>query len=434
MKSQIVVSLASAPLMLVPCGQATPALAEPPGTASPPGQTLAAPTPGPVVTLAATTYGQEVVVDRHGVATAVWAKTWRGPVMASRRSAGGTWSKAVVIGRGSLPQAGVDAAGTVTVVFQTNRKGWTRGLSAVRRPAGGRWSTPVRLSKDKVDKHSEDLGVDQVDLAVAPTGHVVVAWQWGSEEDSVPYRIEVDRRPAAGAWTGLVRLTTKDGSHRPRVGVDDAGRATLIYGHASALAARRFVPGSGWTGPRTLPGTRQVTDHDVVVAPGGDSTLVLGRYRSGQSQVVATSRPWDGPWEALQRLSPDAEWTDPIGVTVDDAGAVTAGWESPTGIAVVRRVAGAWGAPFTVTGPGIDLEKGLAAEPGGAVLVWWSNDRLGVRGRLRSGTGDWTDRFTMWPRPAGASLGGPGAALGPTAVISWILRNGTFRVRPVTLG
>lgn len=104
-----------------------------PVTAAPP-----APIGGPLTTLS--TDGQEpaVLVDRAGTTTVVWATDWcRGPIYAARRLEGAEWGTSVQIGRGTAPQIAADAAGNVTVIFETNPAGRTTGISAARLPAGG---------------------------------------------------------------------------------------------------------------------------------------------------------------------------------------------------------------------------------------------------------------------------------------------------------
>lgn len=387
---------------------ATPLLAGPPGVAArAPAPTGAELPPGPVTVLTHDCHGGMIaVVDREGTATAVWATdSRRGPIMAARRAAGEPWGGPVRIGVGTGPMAVVDAAGTVTVVFETNRRNVTSGLSAVRRAPGHPWSQPVHLTMDRpaarydADGGEGPYGAHRTDLTVNAAGDVIAVWQWGSFDRNKPFRVEAARRPAGGRWVSPTPLTRRNWSDNPVVGVDAAGRATVVYEHARDLMSRRFAPGSGWASAVRIRSADPVVGKDLVMTPDGTTVLAMDDYLgSDHARAAVVERPPTGPWGETLVLSPAASHVSQVTVAVDGNGTPVVGWELYTGrMSVVRRPAGHWSAPISITGPARNEGQQLAVNAAGDLAVTWTNEALGTRARLRDRTGHWTSAFTTWP-------------------------------------
>lgn len=402
----------------------------------------AVPVPGPVVTLSTDGLGPTTVVDGRGNATAVWSTDWwQGPVLAARRPAGGSWSTPVTIGRGTDPLVGVDSAGTVTVVFATNRPGLTTGLAAVRHSPGRPWTRPVRLSRER-PAHAYDgddegtFGAHRTDLAVSPAGDVVVAWQWGSYDRDKPFRIEVARRPHGRPWSPLVPLTTRDWSSDPEIGIDRGGRASLVYQHRGSLVSRWFAPGVGWAAAVRLVPSEAVLDYDVAVAPAGNTTVMLHDYRNHRARVTVLRRPPAGPWSKPHRVSPRGVYCFWAGIVVDGPSSVTVVWKRRSGrVDQIRWSGGRWSSPAVVASDIDYYEPALAANRSGDVVVWWETPGRSIRARVRDGTGAWTPRFTLWPGPATGYYDGVQAALYPNGdLLSAVQRGHAVRVRRVSVG
>lgn len=363
------------------------------------------PTAGPVTTLSSQGYAPVTVVDGEGTATVVWAAHyWRGPIRAARRPAGEGWSAPVTIGRGTNPVIGIDAAGVVTVLFSTNRRGFTTGLSAVRREPGRPWGRPKHLTNDRpAERYGPNgdegiFGAHRADLAVSPGGDVVAVWQWGSDHRHRPYRIEAARRPDGGRWSEPRALTRRDWSSDPEIGVDQTGRATLVYHQDGSLVSRRLIPGDGWSGRVRLRGDAAVVDSDLVVTPDGDTTLMLHVYGRQDGALAVMQRPPTGPWTGTRQLSPDGVVNIAGAVAAHGNGSVTVAWIRTTGrVDAVTWTDGTWLPPFQVTGAAQNRAPQLAGSSTGDLVVWWQNESLGIRARVRDAAGSWTSRFGMWP-------------------------------------
>lgn len=398
------------------------------------------PVPGPVTTLSNRGYGPVAVVDSEGTATAVWATHyWRGAIKASRRPEGGSWSTPVTIGRvGTSPLIGIDAAGVVTVLFSTNPRGRTTGLSAVRREPGRPWGTPKHLTNDRraeryfADGDEGTFGAHRAELAVSPGGDVIAVWQWGSDHRHHPYRIEVARRPAGGLWSEPRGITRRNWSSDPMLGIDRAGRATLVYHHDRSLVSRRLVPGDGWSGPLRLRGDTALIGSDLVVTPDGDTTLMLNVLNDDVASISVMQRPLAGPWTGTLRVSPEGVCCFSSAVAADDTDTVSVAWTRPNGrVDVVRWAAGTWSPMEQVTDPSRNDPPQLATNASGDLVVWWTNNHLGVRARVRDSAGTWSPRFGLWPNRDFSYSSTPAALYPEGDVLGLVEHRARIRVRRV---
>ena len=125
-------------------------------------------------------HGRSAVFARHLPAGGDW-----GPQQMISPADAGAWSASVVM----------DRAGVATAT-------WSRtfmSVDAVRRPAAGPWETPIRLAGPDPDN-------DAAQLAVGPSGEVLVSWQ--RYDDGI---FAVDR-PAGGAWSAPYRVSPPNGA------------------------------------------------------------------------------------------------------------------------------------------------------------------------------------------------------------------------------
>ena len=395
---------------------------------------------GPAKTLAGNPRGESMVVDARNTITIVWATTSSGSIVALRHRAGGGWGEPEVIGRGYEPQVEADSRGNVTVVWLTQRDGVTDGVAAARRPSGGHWSDPVQLSRDlSVPGYTpggeSPYGAAVVDLAVNPTGAVVAAWSWGSDDRGVPWRIQSARRPAGGSWGEPVDVTPASGAKDPQLGIAADGAATLVYGwqrfgHPRVLKARQLRAGDGWS------------EASVVAVEGSGETLTVDRagnslvvFTPDFNQVEATYRPARGKWRAARTLSPD-------GVTISDFSSAVNG----RGMAVVvlgrgngrvdlvkRPSHGSWSAPVRVARPGTTVYDVLAALNGaGDTFVGWGGTAL--YGTYRPQGGTWSRRFAISPDAGADVLEATFAEVAPNGdvVVMWEQEARPLKVRLLT--
>lgn len=359
---------------------------------------------GPVTVLADNPQGESLVVDAHNHTTAVWA-TSSAPrsIVARRRAADGSWSKAVVIGRGYAPQADADARGNVTIVWLNQRRGFTDGVSAARRPAGGHWSDPVRLSHDRnVSGYPHDgegvYGAAEVDLAVSRNGAVAVSWAWGSDDRSVPWRIQATYRPPDASWERLRNVTPASGAKAPKIAIDATGTAVLAYGrqlfgHPQVLKVRRRILGMGWTKPVTV--AAEGYGHSIAVDRTGNAVVV---FTPNFNRVKAVYRRADGRWGAARAISPAGVTVNDFALSMNGVGAsvIALGRGNGRVDLVSRPPDGPWSQPVRVALPGPTVYDVVVAlnESGDTFLGWGG---YALYGKYRPHGGDWSRRFTVSP-------------------------------------
>jgi hypothetical protein len=364
---------------------------------------------GPVKTLASNPRGQSIAVDTHSTTTVVWAtSSFPSQIVALRRTIGAGWGDPEVIGRGYAPQVEVDARGDVTVVWITQRPGYTDGVASARRPSGGQWSDPARLSRDVAvpgypDNGESPYGAAEVDLAVSPSGTAVVAWEWGSDDRDKPWRIQSVVRPSGGLWGQVVDVTPPSGAKDPQLGIGATNSVTLVYGHQRfghprVLKTRQRLA-RGWTDASVI--APESSTETLMVDAVGNALVV---FTPASSQVRAIRRDTDGRWRTARTLSPE-------GVSIGDFAAamnrqgdamVVLGRDNGQVDVIQRPRRGQWSAPVRAARPGTTVYDVLAAlNRSGDLFVGWGGHAL--YGKYQPAAGSWSERFTLSP-DAGAEV------------------------------
>jgi hypothetical protein len=289
---------------------------------------------------------------------------------------------------------GIAANGDVTAAWNV-WDGTKNVVQAATKPGGGTWSAATTLSSPTADALYFDLAVNaRGDAAVAYTmspysGYVAGTWA------------EAVSRPAGGAWTAPVKISETISSAvgyvmNPVIGLDDAGRATVIYTGTGLEATRQLADGT-WTATANPIITTPIqgatfTSPDLAVDGNGNAVATVAIFDptinvDRSSVYVARGAP-GGSWTAQQRL------TDPT-VPVDAyatraamsqaGGLVLVGWvDHYHGTVQVSRFAnGSWGAATTI-GKGtawsaFQEQLGLSAGSDTVAVAIWKNAKTGTQ-------------------------------------------------------
>jgi hypothetical protein len=398
----------------------------------------------PTVVLADYNRGSSFVVDAHNNTTIVWEAV-EGEVMSVRRSAGGAWSAPEVIGQSNAgfgsPRVAADAEGNVTAVWMTQRSGRTDGVKAATRPAGGGWSHAHLISDDRrVPTYPGDgkgpWGATDVALAVSPKGAVAVAWAWGSEDRTKPWRIQSVYRRSGRGWSDVVDVTQAKGNRDPQVGISADGTVVLLYarqpfGHPQALLSRRRHVGAGWTDATTV--AREGYAQTLAVDRAGDAVVVFTPHFG---RVMAAYRHAGGRWGTPQRLSPEgARTNDHFALAMNGQGkAVVAMGRRHGRVDLVQRPPhGSWSAPVSVVDASDSSEMVTVALNGsGDAFLGWG--LYAVTGVYRSAGGTWSREFTISPETAVDVLDRIHAEVAPNGdvVVMWEQEDLPMQVRVMT--
>jgi PKD domain len=332
-------------------------------------------------------FDQNVAIDGHDDALAVWSKDEQG-VFASYRPAGGSWQAATKFDAcGIEPQAAFDGAGNATVVWLECAPAYTR-IAVAERRVDGSWTSPVVLS-------TPGRSVGYAHLAVAGSGAAVISWIENDGKDAV---VEASvREPGSTAWEPAAQVSSTGASAEDSSpAVDEKGDVVVGFTRedpAGAIAWAAFRPvGGAWQRAVNLspPGE---TAFDVHVAMRADGSAVALWTQSGAGRLAVRSAA-TGAWaEQPPPLSSYAVET----LVADSAGDVAAAWQSDE-VMVSELPAGSntWQAPLAIpsTAPGLQTFT-LGFDSGrGLVAVWGTgadyNSGSLAASRLPAGATAWT--------------------------------------------
>ena len=362
------------------------------------------------------------MVDAAGTTTVVWSAS--GSVTATRRPAGGTLGRRVVIGHGVAPQAGIDARGTVTVVWIRDKAGFGPQVMAARRTAHGPWRRPVEISAAVGDPGPSVHGAFIPNLAVSPGGAVVVTWL-REPEDSGAARVQARYRPAGAGWGGIVTLSPVE-ANSPVAAIDATGRAVVVYTvDATAFAVRRVA--GQWRDPVRI--GRHVEPPQVAIDDAGDIVVVWEAFvpSSGVFEPQAVTRPVGGSWSDPVTLD-STGYTEPV-VASGPHGFSTAAWVRSDGEVVVSThpVDGVWSAPRPIAPAGdhaLPMPPFLQIRVGrsGAALVSWTRTTSAasyVEAAYRPAGQTWLPPTRISPLTLRSSAARGFAYRGGRAVLVW---------------
>ena len=191
-----------------------------------------------------------MALSPDGRAVALWGSTVGCPascsyiLQASVRPPGGSWGAPVTLstelnwGAGGLV-LGMDGSGNAIAAWV----GFYADAShyAVL-PAGGTWG-PARTLSTYVQGHARNLG-----LAVSPDGSVIVAY--ATEHDA----IWAVSGTVLGGFSAPVFVAAGDYSKvsAPKVALDDAGNASLVWSQTTRTEAATRSPGGTWSAATVL--------------------------------------------------------------------------------------------------------------------------------------------------------------------------------------
>jgi hypothetical protein len=227
----------------------------------------------------------QIALDPQGGATAVWDEEYSGAIESATRSSGGIWSAPVTLSANGVvsgwSQVAVDSQGNATAVWAGRVSDGrpigrqSRRIQTATRPAGGTWTAPVSISM------AGHRLVQDPQIAVSPEGEATAIWQRSNGSYLV---VQGATRPAGGAWSRPVDLTTGDGrgGQHLHLVVDSWGNATGIWegydagpGPDFAIQAATHPAGGGWSRPTDISRwARSLSEPQIAVDPQGRSTAI----------------------------------------------------------------------------------------------------------------------------------------------------------------
>lgn len=191
----------------------------------------------------------QVAVGPQGDATAAWWYTEDDDlVLQTAHRSGGTWSEPIELWDDAtdegFPQVALvtDPQDDTTAIWNSFGSGGHVMRSSTS-TAGGAWSSPVALSTpDGGDKPSAPINPR---IVADPQGNVTATWSAAvgpSPGIGIPEnrRLQAVHRPAGGAWSSPVALSTPDDVWAAEIAADPLGYVTTLWSGTSAMRSRVY--------------------------------------------------------------------------------------------------------------------------------------------------------------------------------------------------
>ena len=260
-------------------------------------------------------------------------------------------------------------------------------------------------------------------LAVNDAGIAYAVWAQ-ARGPRLHYQIRAARRTPSGRWARPVALSRWFAvpatgkllvGGRPQVGVDDAGRATVVWSQPDGPILRIRTAthsGRGWSPARWLSPRRQNAFNPGIAVAGAGHRIVYwqgGRPNGRDWPVLARYRAAGDGWEPTERLD-DNLWEDShhAEAVIDDRGVATVVWDEQTQNPTRGRVPVATRSPGTPWSTTILFERTnhphlpqpATTRDGRLVVAWADNDQ--VLAAPRSPDGTWGPAETVVPPSSAA--------------------------------
>lgn len=314
------------------------------------------------------------------------------------------------------------------------------GASAERAHAQQGWATsPSSLSPVNISGGGADVAFDH-----GGNGFAV----WAQFDGSVRSIWLALYDPAIGAWRlpGSQLSSIGQDTMAPRVGVDGAGNATVVWVREASgtyyLESRRYATATGTWSPPAAIATVGVggAGPDLAVTPAGDAIAVWTSIASVTPFVMdvqaARYAAGTGQWSAAAPISAPGETAFFARVAVTPAGDAVAAWsqevsDTTEAIVAARFAASSssWTAPTTLSAAAEFAEHATTAidSSGNAVVAWARASSIEVA-RFDTGASTWSPALTM---SSGPSVDGPALVSDGSgnATAVWRLMSGVVETR-----
>lgn len=236
----------------------------------------------------------DLAVSPKGAVVVAWSwgsdvrdKPWR--IRSVYRPAVGHWGQQVNVTPASQarqPRVGIDAHGTVVLVYGRQLFGHPQALKSRLRLVGVGWTKPATVA---AEGYGHSLAVDRA-------GNAVVVFTPNFN------RVEATYRPAGGRWRSARTLSSESGEHFA-LAMNGRGTALVAMGRSNGrVDLVRRSPHGPWLAPVRVARAGSVVSHVLVALNGaGDTFVGWGGYA-----LYGKYRPHGGSWSRRFTISPDA--------------------------------------------------------------------------------------------------------------------------------
>ncbi len=311
----------------------------------------------------------DTAMGADGGAAVAWLGLGAGhPVQVATRPPLGSFSPALTVspaGENRAPQAAEDAAGDATVVWYSLG---TSDLVEAATVTDGMPSAPVTLS---------EAGKEAFFPAVAMNdrGDTVVAW---ARREGSSVIVQASFRPAGGSFGAPLNLSSGGAViESPRVAIDDAGDATVVWdrngAHEVVEEATRAAATGSFSKPAVLSNEAEPAIHPFVAMNAEGDTAVTWTAFNGTVEIVQVAvRLAAGTFDKAVGVSAEGANAEFPQVALDGQGNPGVVW---TREFVLQYVAGTPAGTFgTVQSLAfLSWAPSIAEDPAGDTLVSYAN-------------------------------------------------------------
>jgi hypothetical protein len=247
----------------------------------------------------------QVFLDTAGSAHVIWEHN-DGTLVSSRHTSVAGWSAIEPVptdGMG-MPRrwrGGMDDAGNLIAVWNSDTDGTINSAWANRYVPGGGWSTPVQLAGTP-DRYIYDLNI-----AVDSTGRAIAYWV--PSHNGQPRLMSRRFVPASG-WAAAEIVNTDDGGvgSAPHMAIR-TGQAVAVYAGSTGIMANAHR-GNGWQGPELI--SRGLSGYafspQVAIDDGGNVFAAwIQRGHGATEEIWGNARSASGVWSTPRRIAVSSE-------------------------------------------------------------------------------------------------------------------------------
>ena len=325
-------------------------------------------------------------MNEAGEAVAVWEHSGseQKTVVAKTRTPAGEWGPLEPLSpEGSpytSPGVAVGPAGEAVAVwcqYPTYGPSSRYRIESSFRPAGGHWEAAVTLSDPEYDSYSPQV-------AIAPTGKIVAAWDgfYGEDGDQTVQVAEMQ----GGRWGEPQAVSGGPSSWWPKVAAGTAG-ATVVWQSEEGLIEAASQPAGGeWQPPVELAGPESTEPEIGADAAGNAVAIWRSEYEPGAEYVEGAAHPVGGPWsEPTVIAGPVPNGETGLDLAVASNGQTLAAWSvwqregthEERYVEEASGLEGEWEEPTTLSQAGAWAVRPAVAldSQGDGAVAWWAANR-----------------------------------------------------------
>ena len=327
----------------------------------------------------------------------------------------------------------INGATTVNATFASESAGATVVLAVAVTGGGSVNSQPGGVACRGNCSADFNTGIAVTLTATPDAGQVFAAWGGACSGSVSTCRINMSAArnvtaafaaappPSTIGW-GAADVLSAEGSAKPRVGIDDAGNATMIWLQLEGISSRRNVwtsrrpAGGAWSAPALLESVdTDFFDLDLAVDASSGKAVAVWRGAT-QPEIYGRVASAAGTWGPIASLNGVGNNINDLQAGIDVNGNAVASWsQTPIGSTINSiwsnrySAANGWGGATRVSiaaNDRQDLDPSLAVSANGRAFLVWTRNGSGVMVSQADATGAWSDALIL---AAGAVTTGVGA-------------------------